>query len=154
MSSEVSFGSTPVLFSVPWPPLSGLPMCRPAPRENVLHLHCGTTGVFQPSNRYLFPITNNSFAAKVPVEQPSFLTTQNITCFGSSRWTLQLFPCSGYWKQGCSEHWGTCVFLTLTFFLDTPWRSVLAEIRVAEREPLLGEEQQTCQVPGLPPGIQ
>ena len=30
----------------------------------------------------------------------------------------------------------------------------MAEIRVAEREPLLGEEQQTFQVPCLPPGIQ
>ena len=25
-------------------------------------------------------------------------------------WTSRLFPCPGYYKQCCDEHWGTCVF--------------------------------------------
>jgi len=25
------------------------------------------------------------------------------------RWTSRLFPCPGYYKQCCDEHWGTCV---------------------------------------------
>ena len=26
-----------------------------------------------------------------------------------SRWTPRLLPCSGYCKQCCNEHWGTCI---------------------------------------------
>ena len=44
-----------ILFIVPQIPLSGLPQCQPASRENVLHLHCGTREAFQPSNRYFAP---------------------------------------------------------------------------------------------------
>ena len=25
-------------------------------------------------------------------------------------WTFRLFPCFGYCKQCCNEHWGTCIF--------------------------------------------
>ena len=27
-------------------------------------------------------------------------------------WTFRLFPCLGYWKECCNEHWNTCVFLS------------------------------------------
>ena len=30
-------------------------------------------------------------------------------------WALGLFPCLGYCKQCCSEHWGACVFLNYGF---------------------------------------
>ena len=29
-------------------------------------------------------------------------------------WTFRLFPCAGYWKQHCNEHWGTS-FWTMFF---------------------------------------
>ena len=29
--------------------------------------------------------------------------------FKRKRWTSRLFPCPGYYKQCCDEHWGTCV---------------------------------------------
>ena len=31
------------------------------------------------------------------------------------RRTLSLFPCLGYCKQCCSEHWGECIFLNYGF---------------------------------------
>ena len=34
----------------------------------------------------------------------------------SSYWTSRLLPCSGYCKQCCSEHWGTCFFFNFGFF--------------------------------------
>ena len=30
-------------------------------------------------------------------------------------WTSKLFPCPGYYKQCCDEHWGTCVSLSSGF---------------------------------------
>ena len=31
------------------------------------------------------------------------------------QWTCRLLPCPSYCKQGCDEHWGTCVFLNSCF---------------------------------------
>ena len=30
-------------------------------------------------------------------------------------WTSRLFPCPGYYKQCCNEHWGTCVSFSSGF---------------------------------------
>ena len=35
----------------------------------------------------------------------------NQSCF----WACGIFPCHGYCKQCCYEHWGACVFLNLEF---------------------------------------
>ena len=53
----------------------------------------------------------------------SFLWLSNISlyvCITSSLsilcwWTFRLLPHSGYSKQCCNEHWGSCVFLNYAF---------------------------------------
>ena len=37
------------------------------------------------------------------------------SCLFICRWTLTLLPCLGC-KQGCSEHWGACVYLFIYLF--------------------------------------
>ena len=36
-------------------------------------------------------------------------------------WTFRLFPCLGYCKQCCCEHWGSCIFLSFLWINVQLW---------------------------------
>ena len=69
------------------------------------------------------------------------------------RWTFRLLLCPGYCKYCCSEHWGTCVFLSYNFLrvYNQQWDCSKAEpgrIRKYKR-PIVSNEIETV-VKNLP----
>ena len=48
-------------------------------------------------------------------------------------WTSRLLPCSGYYKQCCDEHWGTCVSFRIDAFELWCWRRFLRVPWTAKR---------------------